>query len=400
MTDSKLYNDIKLSKETIKRRNQIKNLQDEFMTFSWGGFDAFDNFGAFIINEQKGSLKFYNGPGFTNEYTKPQFDNGGGELMGVTFNKQTISFTIGVYWINIHDYRLLLNWLHPLKINYLTFGFNKEYRYNVKLSKIGDSTRYIVGKEAIYTVEGKIDHMEPMYYTELSLSFELQGVPCAKGIHSYEFAYWVPTGYSSSNLIILETSIKKNNDNTFEFIESDLPTPLEIPFNFQLAGETNDQNRNIYHEIILKAKYHDIDENDKPCNEQEQILFSVVLKNLTLFTNSITNLNNSAINLNLKYNSETGLLFLKYGNSNDKILNLLNTSDTGEKIVDSFMINKFSLPGQFNYPGFNTTNLKLELTINKYSDSDEEKIILPEQFYKTLVENDTGIICYPRTNII
>lgn len=93
----KFYNRITTSQVTKTRRQQIKSLQDEFMTFSWRGYDAFENFGAFIINESKGSLKFYNGPSFSNEYTKPQFQSNGGLLQGVNFNKQNISFSIGVY---------------------------------------------------------------------------------------------------------------------------------------------------------------------------------------------------------------------------------------------------------------------------------------------------------------
>lgn len=86
-----------ISSTTLQRRRTLKALQDEFSSFSWGGEDAFENFGAFIINDKNGSLKFYNGPGFSNEYTKPQFDNAGGMLQGVTFNKQSISFNVGVY---------------------------------------------------------------------------------------------------------------------------------------------------------------------------------------------------------------------------------------------------------------------------------------------------------------
>ena len=104
-----LYNNLTLSETTIQRRSQIKKMMDEFMDFQWRDQSAFENFGAFIINDKKGSLKFYNGPGFSNEYSKPQFDSNGGELMGVNFNKQTISFTIGVYWISIEHYRLLMN---------------------------------------------------------------------------------------------------------------------------------------------------------------------------------------------------------------------------------------------------------------------------------------------------
>ena len=76
-----------ISEITRKKRNQIASLQDEFTTFSWGGVEAFENFGAFIINDKKGSLKFYNGASFSNEYATPQFDNVGGYLQGVNFKK-------------------------------------------------------------------------------------------------------------------------------------------------------------------------------------------------------------------------------------------------------------------------------------------------------------------------
>jgi hypothetical protein len=35
----------------------------------------------------------------------------------------------------------MLHWLSPLKTDYLQFGFDKHYRYDVKLAKIADSTR-------------------------------------------------------------------------------------------------------------------------------------------------------------------------------------------------------------------------------------------------------------------
>ena len=61
-----------------------------------GSFNMFNEFGAFIINEKKGSLKLYNGPSFKNNYSKPQFQDGYTNLTGITFDTQTISFTIGV----------------------------------------------------------------------------------------------------------------------------------------------------------------------------------------------------------------------------------------------------------------------------------------------------------------
>ena len=57
----------------------------------------FAEFGAFIINEKKGSLKMYNGASFSNNYTKQQYQDGYTNLSGVSFNTQQITFTIGVY---------------------------------------------------------------------------------------------------------------------------------------------------------------------------------------------------------------------------------------------------------------------------------------------------------------
>ena len=69
------------------------------------------------------------------------------------------------------------------------------------------------------------------------------------------------------------------------------------------------------------------------------------------------------LSLNIRYNSEVGLLFLTYGNSNEKILSLLNLNDTGEKIINNYTVNKFSLPGRFAYPDFDTKKLQLKLSV-------------------------------------
>lgn len=228
MSTTKRYHNISLTEKTISMRDKIKVYQDEFMTFSWDGYDAFDSFGAFIINENKGSLKFYNGPSFSNEYTKPQFDNAGGKIVGVNFNKQTISFTIGVYWISIDHYRLLINWLHPLKTSYLIFGYNRKYRYNVKLSKIGDSTRWVLGYETIN--KEKV----PMYYTELSLTFEIQGEPCAKGVNSYEFGSVLIPDWKSDTYYwdYNEWTIDKyDNDSNVQYREFPVYTGQVFTFN-------------------------------------------------------------------------------------------------------------------------------------------------------------------------
>ena len=375
-----------ISEKTKQKRQQIKSLQDEFMTFSWGGYDAFENFGAFIINDKNGSLKFYNGPGFSNEYSQPQFDNSGGDLQGVNFNKQTISFTIGVYWINIKQYRLMLNWLNPLEVDYLIFGFNPDYRYNVKLSKLGDSTKWIVGKE-----DG-----EPMYYTEIPLTFEVQGTPCAKGVNSYEFINWV---YINSETA--EEKDKRNNLLTYlnrsskDWIESDLPTPIDISLPFILqGGKKDDLNKNYIYHIELSAEYDTISSD----NYESLLLFSAELQNLTIipYNKPI----DDALSLNIRYNSEIGLLFLTYGNSNEKILSLLNLNDTGEKIINNYTVNKFSLPGRFAYPDFDTKKLQLKLSVWKYDSATNVQSAVSDAFLSKITVKQPYIVCYPRTNIL
>ena len=375
-----------ISEKTKQKRQQIKSLQDEFMTFSWGGYDAFENFGAFIINDKNGSLKFYNGPGFSNEYSKPQFDNSGGDLQGVNFNKQTISFTIGVYWINIKQYRLMLNWLNPLEVDYLIFGFNPDYRYNVKLSKLGDSTKWIVGKE-----DG-----EPMYYTEIPLTFEVQGTPCAKGVNSYEFINW---DYINSETA--EEKDKRNNLLTHlnrsskDWIESDLPTPIDISLPFILqGGKKDDLNKNYIYHIELSAEYDTISSD----NYESLLLFSAELQNLTIipYNKPI----DDALSLNIRYNSEIGLLFLTYGNSNEKILSLLNLNDTGEKIINNYTVNKFSLPGRFAYPDFDTKKLQLKLSVWKYDSATNVQSAVSDAFLSKITVKQPYIVCYPRTNIL
>ena len=121
-------NDISLtspSSRTISERQKFAGLLDDFATFTWNNINMFNEFGAFIINEKKGSLKMYNGPSFKNNYSQQQFQDGYSNLTGVTFNTQQISFTVGVYWISIEDYRVLMNVLHPYEVAMLSFSFEK-----------------------------------------------------------------------------------------------------------------------------------------------------------------------------------------------------------------------------------------------------------------------------------
>lgn len=225
-----LYNYINktITSTTIQKREQLKTTLDDFCTFYWRGIDAFKTFGAFIIN--KNDLKFYNGPSFSNDYTQPQFESAATQLVGVKFKTQQISFTIGVYWISIEHYRQLIYWLHPYEVNTLAFGFDKEHYYQVKLASISDSTRTIIGKE---NIDGKV---EDRYYTELKLTFEVQGSPCAYNNEQYLFEFDYKEGISTTlNDTTIEAKVPSTDNDA---LTSDLPAPVEASIALMLGLNT------------------------------------------------------------------------------------------------------------------------------------------------------------------
>ena len=264
----KSWNHIVLSPTTVAKRNQLKTGMDDFTSFTWRGVDAFDVFGAFIINN-KNTLKFYNGPSFSNEYTKPQFESAAGQLVGVSFNIQKIDFTIGVYWINEDDYRKLIDWLDPYEISDLTFGFEPNYYYLVKLASIGDSIRHIVG------IEGSGNEKQYMYYTELKLTFEIQGDPCAYRSIAYDFL-----GLADQ----YNTNIQRNDGNrsfkyTFQLkdketvSDNDFVSHLAMPFKYKMHLKLSSSyffNRKIIFKdnIVPISTYTDVYHNFS-CNGEE-----------------------------------------------------------------------------------------------------------------------------------
>ena len=81
----------------------------------------------------------------------------------------------------------------------------------VKLSKIGDSTRYIVGRN---------ENNEPCYYTELNLTFEVQGEACARARYGYEFKIDSSVDNKTKQLTI--------NSGITDYITSDLNFPFVL----------------------------------------------------------------------------------------------------------------------------------------------------------------------------
>lgn len=94
---NKTVYDNDLKKDIPAERARLKAQLDDFATFQWRGHNMFDDFGCFIINDKNGSLKFYNGPGFTNQYAKSQFSSAVNALLGIDFKQQTIPMKVGLY---------------------------------------------------------------------------------------------------------------------------------------------------------------------------------------------------------------------------------------------------------------------------------------------------------------
>lgn len=389
MSENKRYSNL-----TTKPRELFKKQMDDFATFVWRGVKSFDTYGAFIINN-KNSLKFYNGPSFTNEYSKPKFSATGSNLTGISFSTQTISFQAGAYWLTEAEYREFINWLNPYEISYLGFDFEDKYDYLVKLSKIGDSTRYIVGRN---------ENNEPCYYTELNLTFEVQGEACARARYGYEFKI------SSS----VDNKIKQltiNSDIT-DYITSDLNFPFVLNASIIPIINSNNttsepsikadlieysQGQELTRLSLFNVKFQGLEEVKKwtVADKKGNMVFADIEKEKIQSTYGLNNFevpadeNIGRPTLNIRYDSESGLLFLKVGEGTEKILSLVN-SINGIKIVNNFYTSKCKLPGRFT---------KFDVVNTKYNEYVIEVTINDAEF-PTDNNEAVNISAYARTNLI
>lgn len=260
----------------------------------------FEEFGAFIINDKREGLHFFNGPSFSNEYSKPQFESATGHLLGVNFEVGKLpTLKIGLYWFSIQEYREFLAALDPYEVGLLIFSFEPNYGYQVKVAKIGDSVRYIMGHE----------NGEPRYYTELNLEFELQGEPCARAVIPYE---WTHTQTINSDSTQHFSAINLNSKPP---ISSDLDMPFIYTFTISPSSAGAKQS------ITLET------------TDSKQ-LFTLVLNNLSYNIASLT----------LSYDSQEGLIYLIQG-SERQLLTLQTTTTTGDYLVDSLQVSKFKFLG-------------------------------------------------------
>ena len=296
-----------LSNDSEYLWKQVSPMLDKYATFRWDN-EEMTLYHAFIINEKKGSLKFYNGPSFSNNYTQSQFESASSKFTGVTFKTQQISFTIAVYAITEELYRKLIYKLHPYTISNLSFGFEPNWRYVCKLSNISDSTRYIVGH---YTNDS--GQTKELYYTELKLTFDIIGDAVAQS--TQELGY--------------------NDDlpGTFKFTgSSELDTPFIFIFKINLLDATETMP------FVTLA----IQENKTSIQ-----LFKIIFQNLTL-NHDYT----------FEYNSQTGDLCLVNGDKR-KIITMLTTFQSGNRITSFLETRPYLLTGTFNGGDFSNMTLKL-----------------------------------------
>lgn len=178
---------------------------DNYIGFTYNnkrlGFDDGSDFSGFIVNSSD-DLRFSNAPNFSNNFTEVPF----GErtyFSGVTKTNKTFNFNIQLDKILLSEYRDFLEWLSPDSSGTLSFDYNPNYGYEVKLNSL---------TEGEFQVVKTADHNEDFYYVSLSLSF----------ITLHDFAAkWIETDvfYPSGSLIDNEEDLNfiSVNSNNYTF---------------------------------------------------------------------------------------------------------------------------------------------------------------------------------------
>lgn len=341
-----------INNSTAARRAALASRLDKFCTFSWNGVDAWEQFGCFIVNE-KNSLKFYNGPSFSNSYTSPMFTDEAGALTGLKFSTRSISFTVGVYWITEEEYRKFIHWLNPYAVGALTFSFEPYWTYNVKLSGMKDSTRYPIGKD---------ENGKDTYYTEMSLTFEIQGQPCA--IRSTPYVWQVTS--STANRISLALNPTYDGVEGTGNVDSDLPTGFEIKMPIHLNVIKSDTLT-----TSIKRKLMELNESEPDASLDLILQYKVnattsyELLNLRLFHLSymIEKADATEFNFDISYDSVNGLCQLTVGDTT-KLLTRIESLSNGERLVKSMNCAQFQFPGVFDQPDFDRNGIELELSVS------------------------------------
>lgn len=327
--------------------NSIGGKFDKFCKFTWGETNMWTTYHAFVIADNRDSLKFYAGNDYSNEYSKPQFNSNLGNLVGVNFTRQTVSFKVGLYLITEDEYRRFLNEINAYEVRLLSFDFNPYYGFFAKLKGQKDSNKTILGEYLVNNVS------TTCYYTEVTLTFELQGGNFVRAKNSYEI-----------------NKAPNTNDYTIAIADAPEVSDLDTPMIWNVTIVPNQGKTSCSVELQMIEEIQNVGGNEAVESAPIQ-LFSVSFGNIDL-----TQFNA----IHLQYDSNTGLVTFTQGNK-QRLLTLLSTNSKGEYFVKALQTNMFLLPGKFNncknYNNFKFSFNTSDCTINSVS-----------------------IECYARTNLL
>jgi len=326
---------------------------DKYAKFYWRGEDMWATYNTFITNNGS-ALKFVNGPSFSNEYSSPQYDHAMGNLTGVKFTRMQVSFSICTYGVTAEKYRSLIAALGPYEIDYLAFDYDDKLCYLAKTTGMKEGTKTIIGVNS----EGK-----DLYMVENNITFEVQGEQCALAQRQYVWAPKAEDEQGNPIPITPTTNINVTNDiiavtnvlSTKTEIDSAMLQQSEKPYG--IVGEIrmtpmfNDQ------EAQLDLYISDIEKPDLTTSDEVALLCHVVFNKITYnWQNTQVDSNaNQEINpqptsfesvdnsFSVKYDSTSGLVFMQYGESDYKILDLLLTNTYGKYIIKNMSTTKMKI---------------------------------------------------------
>jgi len=309
-------NTIQKQKEYLSRR------LDKYAKFYWRGEDMWETYSTFITNNGS-ALKFVNGPSFSNEYSSPQYDHAMGNLTGVKFTRMQVSFSICTYGVTVEQYRKLIAALGPYEVDYLSFDYDDKLCYLAKTTGMKEGTKTVIGINS----EGK-----DLYMVENNITFEVQGEQCALAQRQYVWMTnqsYPTTDTQNDEIVMLETTI--NSDDMLS--ESELPFGIVSEIRFQPKNTTTEGELELY----LK------DDSDRKIS-----LCDIVFNKITVNWQNTSSNNASSFQLIdntflVKYDSSSGLVFLSYGETDYKILNLLLTNTYGEYLIKSMATQKVKI---------------------------------------------------------
>ena len=330
MSQTNSYSNVNTIDSEIAR---IGRSLDKFAKFSWRGEDMWDTYHTFITSNGS-DLKFVNGPSYSNEYSSPQYDHAAGNLTGVKFSRMQLTFSICTYGVTAKQYRQLIAALGPYEIDYLALAYDSTWCYLAKTTGLKEGIKTIVG-----TKNG-----ESVYMVENTVTFEIQGEQCA--IAQYQYV-WKPVQLSNPLPDPLPTNYALNlpSNNT------DYPAESELPFGVVSTISVQCINTNTNVDGTARLYIGPKVDEQHPFNLNNfDMICEVKFNTQSLNWQNTENTNNNDPTFNpqdrtlsIKYDSASGLVFLAYGETDYKILNLLSTNTYGDLLVKDIQSKKIKI---------------------------------------------------------